>query len=108
VLSWHDQADVCESLWTVGAEMRAAFDAALNASGVTGISTDGIDPMWLLRFENGAREQRFLELAADNGVLFKRGAYNYAALAHDEDAIREIEAGASGALVALRDEEAQG
>jgi hypothetical protein len=42
---------------------------------------------------------------AENGVLFKRGAYNFAALAHDDDAIREIEAGASGALVALRDEE---
>jgi len=39
-------------------------------------------------------------------VLFKKGAYNYAALAHDEDAIREIEAGASDAFVELRDEEA--
>jgi hypothetical protein len=45
------------------------------------------------------------QLAAENGVLFKRGAYNFAALAHDDDAIRDIEAGASGALVALRDEE---
>ena len=24
VLAWHDQADVCESLWTIGAEMRGA------------------------------------------------------------------------------------
>jgi hypothetical protein len=39
-------------------------------------------------------------------VLFKRGAYNFAALAHDEDAIREIERGASSALVDLRDEDA--
>ena len=31
--------------------------------------------------------------------------FAFAALAHDDDAIREIEAGASGALVALRDEE---
>ena len=52
-----------------------------------------------------ARESRFLELAAENGVLFKRGAYNFPALAHDDDAIRDIEAGASSALVALRDEE---
>ena len=108
VLSWHDQADVCESLWTTGAEMRSAFSAALEASGVTGITTDGIDPMWLIRFDDPARESRFVELAAENGVLFKRGAYNFAALAHDDDAIRELEAGASGALVALRDEEAQG
>jgi glutamate-1-semialdehyde 2,1-aminomutase len=105
VLSWHDQADICESLWTVGAEMRASFDAAVEAAGVAGIKTDGIDPMWLIRFDDPSRENRFLELAAQNGVLFKRGAYNFAALAHDEDAIRGLEAGASSALVALRDEE---
>lgn len=106
VVAWHDQADICESLWSIGGEMRAAFDAALGASGVTGIRTDGLDPMWLLRFDDPSREQRFLELAASNGVLLKRGAYNYAALAHDDDAVRQFEAGVSGALVALRDEEA--
>ena len=64
--------------------------------------------MWMFRWDSPERETRFLELAAENGVLFKRGAYNFAALAHDEDAIREMEAGASSALVALRDEEAHG
>jgi glutamate-1-semialdehyde 2,1-aminomutase len=108
VLSWHDQADICESIWTIGAEMRTAFESAVNAAGIEGITTDGIDPMWLIRVDDPARQQRFLELAAANGVLFKRGAYNFAALAHDEDAIREMEAGASSALVALRDEEAHG
>ena len=52
------------------------------------MTVDGIDPMWLLRFDTPARETRFLELAAAHGVLFKRGAYNFAALAHDDDAIR--------------------
>jgi glutamate-1-semialdehyde 2,1-aminomutase len=106
VLNWHDQADICESLWTIGAEMRGAVTAAMEASGVSGVSVDGIDPMWMLRFDTPAREQRFLELAAHHGVLFKRGAYNFAALAHDEAAIRDIEGGASGAFVDLRDEEA--
>ncbi len=108
VLSWHDQADICESLWSIGGEIRGAMQSAIEASGVGGITVDGLDPMWMLRFDSPARETRFLELATQNGVLFKRGAYNYAALAHDEDAIRAIEAGASGALVALRDEEAAG
>jgi glutamate-1-semialdehyde 2,1-aminomutase len=108
VLAWHDQADVCDSLWTIGGEMRRAVTAAIEASGVTGVSTDGLDPMWMLRFDTPAREQRFLELAAQHGVLFKRGAYNYPALAHDEDAIREIERGASDAFVDLRDEDAEG
>jgi hypothetical protein len=61
--------------------------------------------MWLLRFETPDRERRFLGLCAAHGVLLKRGAYNYAALAHDENAIRDLEAGVSDALVALRDEE---
>ena len=107
VLAWHDQADVCESLWSTGAEIRKAVTNAIEASGVQGITVDGLDPMWLLRFDSPARETRFLELAARAGVLFKRGAYNYAALAHDDDAIREIEAAASDALVSLRDEEGQ-
>ncbi|MEP6492795.1 MAG: aminotransferase class III-fold pyridoxal phosphate-dependent enzyme [bacterium] len=107
VLSWHDTADVCESLWTIGAEMRQVVSGALEASGLSGVSVDGLDPMWMLRWDSAARERRFLELAAAHGVLFKRGAYNFAALAHDEDAIREIERGASGAFVELRDEEAR-
>jgi glutamate-1-semialdehyde 2,1-aminomutase len=105
VLAWHDSADICESLATVGGEMRHAVEAAISASGVKGVTVDGLDPMWMLRFDDARREQRFLELAAQHGVLFKRGAYNYAALAHDEDAIRAIEGGASDALVDLRDEE---
>ncbi len=107
VLAWHDSADICESLWTIGAEMRQAVAAAAEAAGIAGVTVDGLDPMWLLRFDRPERERRFLELAAFHGVLFKRGAYNYAALAHDEDAIRDIERGASSAFVDLRDEEAE-
>lgn len=106
VLTWHNSAEVGESLWTIGAEMRRAVEAGVEASGVGGVTIDGIDPMWMFRFDKPDRESRFLELAASNGVLFKRGAYNYPALAHDEDAIREIERGASAAFVELRDEEA--
>jgi glutamate-1-semialdehyde 2,1-aminomutase len=107
VLAWHDSADICESLWSIGAEMRASVEAAITASGVQGITIGGIDPMWMLRFDSPDRERRFLELAAASGVLFKRGAYNYPALAHDDEALRLIESGASDALVNLRDEEAQ-
>jgi glutamate-1-semialdehyde aminotransferase len=107
VVDWHNQAEISESLWTTGAELRKAVNAAIDASGIDGVVVDGIDPMWLLRFDDQAREQRFLELAASHGVLFKRGAYNFAALAHDEDAIQEIESGASAAFVELLEEEAQ-
>jgi hypothetical protein len=61
--------------------------------------------MWLIRFDAPERESRFLELAVEAGVLFKRGAYDFPCLAHDEEAIAEIESAASSALVQLRDEE---
>ncbi|HMC53819.1 MAG TPA: aminotransferase class III-fold pyridoxal phosphate-dependent enzyme [Gemmatimonadaceae bacterium] len=103
VLQWHEKADVCGSLWSIGKEMRDVVSAALSASGVDGVRIDGIDPMWLLRFEDANLESAFLRAAVDNGVLFKRGAYNYAALAHDEDALRTIESAASAAFVEIRE-----
>ena len=105
VIEWHARAEVCESLGEIGAEMKGAVDRAIAASRIEGVSTDGLDHMWLIRFDSPARESRFLELAAQAGVLFKRGAYDYPSLAHDEEAIAEIESAASSALVRLRDEE---
>lgn len=107
VLSWHDKVDICASLWSIGKEMRACVGAALEASGVHGVTLDGIDPMWLLRFDSPEREAAFLGSAVRNGVLFKRGAYNFAAMAHDDDALREIESAASAAFVELRERDAR-
>ena len=101
MLSWHERADICQSLWEIGKEMREAVGNALAASGIEGVSIDGIDPMWLLRFESSQVETDFLLAAVQNGVLFKRGAYNFAAIAHDDEAIRDIESAASAAFVAL-------
>jgi glutamate-1-semialdehyde aminotransferase len=104
MLSWHERADICQSLWEIGKEMREAVGNALAASGVSGVTVDGIDPMWLIRFQSPQVETAFLLAAVENGVLFKRGAYNFAAIAHDDEAIREIESAASAAFVALREQ----
>ena len=106
VLDWHDEADIAATLAETGREMRAAVDRAIEASGVQGVHTLGVEPMWLMRWDDPARESRFLVHAMHAGVLFKRGAYNYAAVAHDEEALRVIEAAASAALVALMEDEA--
>ena len=58
--------------------------------------TDSDDP---------ARESRFVRECARAGVLVKRGAYDFAAIAHDEEAVREVEAAVSGALVAMAESE---
>jgi glutamate-1-semialdehyde aminotransferase len=105
VLDWHDTADICATLAETGREMRGAVDRAIAASGLSGVRTDGVDAMWLIRWDAPERESRFLLHALHDGVLFKRGAYNFAAVAHDEEAIQEVEAAASAALVALAEEE---
>ena len=105
VLDWHDEADIPATLAETGREMRAAVDRAIQASGLSGVETAGVDTMWLIRWDDPAREASFLRHAARAGVLFKRGAYNFAAIAHDDEALREIEAAASAALVAVAEEE---
>jgi glutamate-1-semialdehyde aminotransferase len=98
VLDRHDQSDVCDALWRIGDAMRQAVARAIQSSGVTGVHVEGIAPMWFLRFEDEALRPCFLEGALEHGVLFKRGAYNFASLAHDDDAIARIEHAAAGGL----------
>ena len=104
VLEWHERAEVCESLWSIGSEMRSAVERAVAASGIPGVAVEGLDPMWLLRFQEPGRQRRFLELALEEGVLFKRGAYNFSSVVHDDEALTAIERAASTAFVALREE----
>jgi glutamate-1-semialdehyde 2,1-aminomutase len=105
VLEWHERADIPDSLGSIGLDLRTALTSAIEASGIHGVTIDGIDQMWMFRFDSSERETRFLELAAGQGVLFKRGAYNYPAIAHTDDVIRDVEAAANAAFIELRDEE---
>jgi glutamate-1-semialdehyde aminotransferase len=104
-LNVYEEEDVCGTIATAGGVIRAGVARAITASGIDGVTVDGLDPMWLLRFEDPSVERRFLELAVGEGVLFKRGAYNYAALPHaDEEVIVDVEHAASSAFVGLLEE----
>ncbi|CAN5811992.1 N/A [soil metagenome] len=105
VLDWHEEADICATLAETGRDMRASVDRAIAASGIAGVETHGIDTMWLMKWSDPEREKRFIAHAMRTGVLFKRGAYNFAAVAHDEAALLDIEAAASAAFVALVEED---
>jgi glutamate-1-semialdehyde aminotransferase len=105
VLDWHDEADIPATLAGTGREMRQSVERAIAASGTPGVESAGIDPMWMLRWADPAREARWIAHALGAGVLFKRGAYNFAAVAHDDEALLKIEAAASAAFVALAEEE---
>lgn len=103
VLLIHGEEKVCEKLAQIGGDMRTAVGNALRAGKLEGISLAGTDPMWFLRFDSAELETQFLAAAASQGVLFKRGPYNFASLAHDEETIHEIESCTSNAIVAMRD-----
>lgn len=105
VLQLHSEHDICAELARIGGEMRTAVSNAVKASRVEGISLAGIDPMWFFTFDSPALETRFLTMAAANGVLFKRGPYNFAALSHNAVTIHDIESRTSNALVTMRDED---
>jgi glutamate-1-semialdehyde aminotransferase len=90
VLDRHAAEDVCAALWRTGDSMRSVVDAARVASGAAGVSVDGAGPMWMLRFDDAAQHARFLHASRESGVLFKRGAYNFAALAHANDHVLAI------------------
>src|SRR5206468_1459749 len=96
------ETDICAKLAGIGREMRSAVDRAITATGARGVRTDGIDSMWLLRWDDPEPENFFVRAALGAGVLFKRGAYNFAAIAHNEDALAAVEHAASTALTAIR------
>lgn len=106
VLDRYDEGDVCATIAGIGCAMRAAVERAIAASGTRGVRTGGLDAMWFLRWDDPAGERRFVHEALRAGVLFKRGAYNFAALAHDEPAIAGIERAATTALGAMREDAA--
>jgi hypothetical protein len=58
----------------------------------------------MFRFDSPEIESRFLEIAVEHGVLFKRGAYNFSSLAHDEEMLVELERATSSAFVQLVEE----
>jgi glutamate-1-semialdehyde aminotransferase len=104
VLDWHEREDVCAALWRTGEAMQSAVADAIADAELRDVEMIGIAPMWLLRFADPGRESRFLERAVEAGVLFKRGAYNYAARTHDDAALDDIARAAREAMRSLAEE----
>lgn len=104
VLDRHAGADVCGALAARGRALRDAV-ATPNAAACEIV---GPDVMWLLRFGDtpgasaAAREGAFLGAAREAGVLFKRGAYQYAMLAHDDAAVDAVRTAAAAGFADVR------
>src|SRR5262249_57271935 len=59
--------------------------AGQHAKIVAGVG--GVPEMCFLQFRDEAMSGRFAQTAAGHGLLFKRSAYNFVSLAHDEATI---------------------
>jgi len=108
VLDEHARTNVCAALWERGEAIQRAVGRAIDASRAPRVHLRGIPPMWLLDAGDDRRLSRFVARALDHGVLFKRGAYNFASVAHDAPAIAQIEAAARHALSRLDEEDPRG
>ncbi len=102
VLRRHERMDVCGRLAQIGAELRSTVARVLEKEGVDSVSIEGLDAMWFLRFPNPDDERVFLRAARNAGVLFKRGAYCFASLAHDDGAFAAVANAAAAGARALR------
>ena len=100
VLDWHDRVDVCDRLGEIGAEMQDAVRRALATEPSLQIQVEGETTMWRLAASNPTDLDALVASATKHGVLLKRGAYQFASLAHDDEALRII---GDGVAAAARD-----
>ena len=67
---------------------NAARDALANVEGAT---VQGIAPMFAIHFALESQQHAWLAALVRHGVIAKRGAYNFAALAHDDATCDAVE-----------------
>ena len=77
---------VAEHIARVGGKLFNGLRAL--SVGAEGWELHGLPAMWFLRFKDSERERDFLLACVRRGVLLKRGAYNFASLAHGDDEAR--------------------
>ncbi|MEO7997376.1 MAG: aminotransferase class III-fold pyridoxal phosphate-dependent enzyme [Gemmatimonadaceae bacterium] len=100
VLDWHDRVDVCARLEEIGQTMRKSMQKALESVPSLKIKAVGEPHMFRLVAENPTDLDALVAQGTRHGVLLKRGAYQFASLAHDDESIAKI---GDGVAAAARD-----
>ncbi len=90
VLQWHEQVDVCERMATAGGVLQEIVGSALLEAPWVGVRAEGPPMMWRLTTDVPAQLDALVAAAASEGVLLKRGAYQFGAVAHDDDALELV------------------
>ncbi|MCC6241295.1 MAG: aminotransferase class III-fold pyridoxal phosphate-dependent enzyme, partial [Gemmatimonadaceae bacterium] len=101
VFAWHERVDVPKRLDEAGALMMGLVQSALTEAPWVGVRAVGPAPMWRLEAEVPASLDAFVVASARAGVLFKRGAYQFAALAHDHAALEVMSSALPGIVRSL-------
>jgi glutamate-1-semialdehyde 2,1-aminomutase len=90
VLDWHDRVDVCQRLKRIGESMQQEIGGALAQAPWVAVTVDGPAQMWRLVTRDPQHLDDLVAATAHEGVLLKRGAYQFASLAHDEATVDTI------------------
>jgi len=87
VFGWHERVDVSHRLTEVGRTMQNILGSALDSAPWVGVRVDGPPVMWRLVADNDDQLDALIAASARAGVLLKRGAYQFPAIAHDHAAM---------------------
>jgi glutamate-1-semialdehyde 2,1-aminomutase len=90
VLAWHGRLDVCDRMATAGGVLQDIIGSALAEAPWVGVRAEGPPMMWRLVADVPEQLDALVAAAAREGVLLKRGAYQFGAVAHDDDALDAV------------------
>lgn len=90
VLAWHERTDVPERMAAAGGMLLQIIGTALAESPWVGVQTDGPPMMWRLLADAPEQLDALVAVAARHGLLLKRGAYQFGAVAHDEAVLAQV------------------
>ncbi len=91
VLLRHMREDVCAGMAAAGERLKSVTSRALALKPNSGVQALGPSVMWRLVSQQPENLDALVRAAAGAGILFKRGAYQFGALAHDDAAVSELE-----------------
>jgi glutamate-1-semialdehyde 2,1-aminomutase len=75
---------------TAGGVLQEIVGSALLEAPWVGVRAEGPPMMWRLTTDVPAQLDALVAAAASEGVLLKRGAYQFGAVAHDDDALELV------------------
>lgn len=101
VFGWHDRVDVSERLALAGGMLQEIIGTALAEAPWVGVRADGPPVMWRLVADEPASLDALVAASVRAGILLKRGAYQFAALAHDQAALDRVAAAMPGVMQSL-------